>query len=86
MNRGTGDDAATFFMEMLWTVLCTHIPFEQIVVKKRSHPLLNRRCENAIQTKNDAEGTAWYDDKRDQCSRIMVKEHLKYTAKLEEEI
>ena len=38
MNRGTGDDAATSFMELLWIVLWTHIPFEQVVVKKRSHP------------------------------------------------
>ena len=36
LDRGSGDDAATFFMEMLWTVLCTHIPYEQIVVKKKS--------------------------------------------------
>ena len=32
LDRGNGDDAATFFMEMLWTVLCTHIPYEQIVI------------------------------------------------------
>jgi hypothetical protein len=38
LDRGNGADAATFFMEMLWTVLCTHIPYEQIVIKKKSHP------------------------------------------------
>ena len=86
LDRGNGDDAATFFMEMLWAVLCTHIPYEQIVIKKKSHPWLNIRCEHAIKMKNEAEGAMSYDDKRDQCSRIMVEEHLKYIAKLKIQI
>ena len=57
LQRGCADDGATFFMELLWTALCTHIPYEDVVIKKSSHPWLNLRCENVIKAKNAAEGT-----------------------------
>ncbi len=57
LDRGNGDDAATFVMEMLLAVLCTHILYEQIVIKRKSHPRLNIRCEKAIKMKNEAERT-----------------------------
>ena len=86
IDRGSGDDAATYFMEMLWIVLCTHIPYEQVAIKKKSHPWLNTRCEKAIKRKNDAEGSATFDDTRAECSQILVEEHLKYIAKLKAKI
>jgi len=86
IDRGSGDDAATYFMEILWFVLCTHIPYEQVAIKKKSHPWLNTRCEKAIKRKNDAEGSATFDDTRAECSQVLVEDYLKYIAKLKAQI
>ena len=33
IDRGTANDAVTYFVEFLWTILCTHIPYETVVIK-----------------------------------------------------
>ncbi len=71
---------------MLWIALCTHIPYEQVAIEKKSHPWLNTRCENAIKRKNEAEGSATFDETRAQCSQCLVDAHLKYIAKLKTKI
>ena len=63
LRRGTAEDAVNYFMEILWYLLCLHIPYKEIFLKKKSHPWLNKRCETAISTKNDAEGTALFEEK-----------------------
>ena len=61
LQRGTAEDAATFFMEMLWMNLCTYTPYEEIHVKKKSHPWLNSICESATTEQNAAENTKNFD-------------------------
>ncbi len=83
LDRGTANDAATYFMEFLWTILCMHIPYETVVIKKRNHP---SRCENAIAAKNSAEGHLSFEDQREKCAGVLAEEHQKYVATLREKI
>ena len=49
LQKGTAEEASKFFMESLWVILCSHIPYKEIQVKKQSHPWLNEACEKAIE-------------------------------------
>ena len=60
LKKGSADDAAKFCLEMLWFTLCNHIPYEEVSIHKRSHPWLNKKCEEAINAKNTAESTENY--------------------------
>ena len=62
LRHGTADDAAKKFLEILWTYLCNFIPYEKIEFRKRSHPWINERCEQAIKRKNAAEGIHQFQD------------------------
>ena len=73
-------------MEILWYLLCKHIPFETILLKKESHPCINDRCETIIRSKNAAEGTSLYEEKRVECARILKEEYGRYVTKLKEEL
>jgi len=86
LHRGTAEDAATLFMEILWMNLCTYIPYEEINVKKKSHPWLNTACESAITAKNDAEHTPNFDSARSECTRVLKEEQDKYVVKLRAKI
>ena len=55
LKNGTAEDALDFFMDHLWLLLCTHIPYQEIVFHKKSHPWLNAKCKEAIEKKNAAE-------------------------------
>ena len=71
LRGSTADDAATFFMEMLWVNLCTFIPYEVVDVKKKSHPWLTTKCEDAIRNKNAAEHTSTFDETRTKCAAVL---------------
>ena len=77
LKRGCAEDAITYFMEILWATLCTHIPYEEVVITKKSHPWLNARCETAVREKNAAEGTDHFDEKRTHCSQVIAEEYQK---------
>ena len=38
LQRGTVDDSAIYFLEVLWNLLVKHIPRKSIVCKRSSHP------------------------------------------------
>ena len=86
LERGCAEDALNYFMDVLWTLLCTYIPFEVTSVKKKSHPWINERCEAAVRRKNEAEGTASFEEVRQQCSQILAAEHQEYVSRLREKI
>ena len=86
LHRGTAEDAATFFMEILWMTLCTYIPYEEVQIKKKSHPWLNAACESAIAGKNAAENTATYESARAKCTRVLKEEQDKYIVQLRTKI
>ncbi len=86
LHRGTAEDAATFFMEMLWMTLCIYIPYEEVQIKKKSHPWLNAACESAIAGKNAAVNTATFELARAKCTRVLKEEQDKYIVKLRTKI
>ena len=82
MRRDTAGAAASYFMEMLWMNLCTYIPYEQIEIKKKSHPWLNAKCEAAIQAKNIAENTDSFTEARKRCAQVLTQEHQVHIGKV----
>ena len=86
LKKDTVEDALNYFMEILWALLCTHIPFEEINFVKTSHPWLNERCREAIQRKNDSEGTAEFDENRHSCSKILAAEYKVHLGKFKKKI
>ena len=86
LQKDTAEDALNYFMEILWALLCTHIPFEEINFVKTSHPWLNERCREAIQRKNASEGTAEFDENRHSCSKILAAEYQVHLGKLKKKI
>ena len=47
-----------------------------------SHPWLNDRCEEAINKKNEAEGSDEFEAARLACAEILATEHQKYVEKV----
>ena len=86
MQRDTADAAASFFMEMLWMNLCTYIPYEQIEIRKKSHPWLNSKCKAAIQAKNVAENTDSFIEARKRCAQVLAQEHQAHIGKVRKKI
>ena len=68
LQAGSAEDAANYFMEVVWFLLCSHIPFKEVLLKKRSHPWMNERCESAIAAKTAAEGTTQHAAASRQCT------------------
>ena len=73
LHGGTADEAATYFQEMLWLFLCTYIPYEEVVIKKKSHPWLNEKCETAIITKNAAQETDVFHEKSTEYHQTIIR-------------
>ena len=86
LRQGSADDAAAFFLDALWTLLCTFIPYEEVILQQRSHPWLNKRCEEAIKAKNAAELSPNFNEIRNQCKAILNEEYHKYVKKLKDRI
>ena len=78
LKEGTAEEASKQFMEKLWIILCSFIPYEEVDFKKRSHPWLNSKCEEAIQNKNAAEGSELFAEKQKKCATIISEEFQKY--------
>ena len=57
LEQGTAEDAVNYFLEVLWLAIVKHIPQEEIMCKKSSHPWPNSRCRAAIIKKNVAENS-----------------------------
>ena len=86
LKKGSADDAAKYFLEMLWFTLCNHIPYEEVSIHKRSHPWLNQKCEEAINAKNAAESTENYAEMRQKCTEVLTGEYQKHLAQLKDKI
>jgi len=86
LQRGTAEDALNFFMETLWVLLCTFIPYKKINFEKKTHPWINERCSEAIRKKNDAENTPAFEAKRQLCAQVLAEEYQRHIAKLKEKI
>ena len=86
LSQGTAQDALTYFLEMLGLCLQKHIPYRKTIQKKSSHPWINSRCEAAIASKNAAEGTSDFEDKRLKCAKVLAEEYQKYLVLLREKI
>ena len=69
-------------MEVLWFLLCTHIPYEEIKYKKKSHLWINEECEESIALKNVVEDTVEYEQRRSECHQGLSGHHKKYLSEL----
>ena len=73
-------------MDVLWTSLWTHIPYEEVAIKKSSHPWLNEKCQSAISAKKRSEGQADFEQKRKECSQALAEEYQGYLSQLKTKI
>ena len=86
IKKGSAADAFSFFMETLWYQICTFIPYEELLLKKKSHPWLDEKCATAIQKKNAAEGTPYFDEERQKCQKVIAESFQIHLANLKEKI
>ena len=86
LHSGTAEDAANFFVKILWYSICKFIPYKEVTMKKKSHPWINAACERAIATKNASEGNPSFEEKRRDCTRVLSEEYQKYLVQLKEKI
>ena len=86
LREGSCEDAAILFMTVLWTYLCSYIPFREVKTKKKSHPWLNKKCETAILAKNNAQEGIDFEEKRRYCSQVLTEEYQSYVEVLKQKI
>jgi len=86
LRHGTGEDALTFFLEVLWLHLVKYIPRRELDIVKRSHPWLNDRSKKALQEKSDAEGTPNFETASKKCATILAEERLKHVAHVKDKM
>ena len=86
LKHGTAEDALDFFMDHLWLLLCTHIPYQEIVFHKKSHPWLNAKCKEAIEKKNAAEDSPEFQALQKECRQVLTEEYQTYLRNLKEKI
>ena len=86
LREGSCEDAAILFMTVLWTYLCSYIPFREVKMKKKSHPWLNKKCEAAILAKNNAQEGIDFEEKRRYCSQVLTEEYQSYVEVLKQKI
>ena len=75
------DEAASHFTSAILETLRKHIRHKRSRVHISSHPWLNDRCREAIEKKIAAKGSATETHERDECSRVLNEEHLKYVER-----
>ena len=63
-----------------------NIPRKEIKCRKITHPWLNSRCDAAIETKNNTEGTDVFTAADAKCSTILREEHAKYAECLKSKL
>ena len=49
----------------------------EVLIKKKSHPWVDSRCE-AIEAKNNAEGSIEFESKRALCAKVLPEDYQKY--------
>ena len=86
LDRGTAEDALTYFLEMLGLCLQKHSPYRKTVQQKKSHPWLNENCEEAISKKNAAEGKPNFAAVQASCAEVLAKDYHLYLTMLKEKI
>ena len=86
LKHGSAEDALTLFLEVLWLQLVKHIPRRSVENVKRSHPWVNDRSKKALQEKNDAERTPYFEAASKKCSIILAEECLKYVAHVKQKM
>ncbi len=75
------DDAAAHVSKVIMETLRKHIRHKTSKVRVSTHPWLNDRCRGAIEAKTAAKGTADENIARDECSKILSEEYLKYVER-----
>ena len=63
-----------------------YIPYEEVHLRKVSHPWLNPRCEEAISKKNSAEGSDRFEALRQECQEVLNEEYQKHLQHLKTRI
>ena len=86
LRHGTAEHALNYFMEILWLCLIKYIPRKVVTRTRSSHPWLNSRCREAINRKNNSEGTEFFSTASAACTQILLEERLKYVDKLKEKL
>jgi len=82
LEQGTAEDAVNYFLEVLWLAIVKHIPQEEIMCKKSSHPWLNSRCRAAIIRKNAAENSDSFLISQKNCDEVLREERARYVEVL----
>ena len=52
-------------------------------MKKQSHPRINEKCERVIAGKNAAEGSNLFEQRRQECQRILADQYKYISANFE---
>jgi len=86
LHKGSVDDAASYFFELLRALCKLYIPHGDKITTKQSQPWLNQECIDMISRKNDAEGTESYVALRDQCAQLLKESYHVYASKLKTRI
>ena len=75
------DEAASLFARVIMDTLRKHVRHKRSKVRVSTHPWLNDRCREAIDKKIAARGSDMEIPARDECSRVLSEEHLKYVER-----
>ncbi len=75
------DEAASLVTSAIMDTLRKHVRHKKSAVRVSTHPWLNDRCREAIDKKITARGTDTEITTRDECSRVLSEEHLKYVER-----
>ena len=86
LERGTVDEAVNQFMHILHNSCVRYIPKGTIAMEKQTHPWIDDACRHAIEKKGDSEGTDQYEEKRDECARVLNESFQLYVDKLKDRI
>ena len=74
------------FTEYVLSAARSYIPVRMQKLKKSTHPWLNERCEELVRAKRAAEGTEESAAKLEACSKGMLEEFQKYTARVRDKL
>ena len=71
LYTGTGEDAVSYFLEILNNLCSLYIPRTRLILTKSTHLWLNDDCKEAIKHKNRCEGTPDYEFAQRRCQDII---------------
>ena len=86
LSHGSVDSAVNYFLDVLMAVCQKFIPQSVVELRKSSHPWLDNKCAQAIQAKNDAEGTDSFPAASQTCSTVLNAAYRAHLVNLKQKI